>query len=252
MQDRRDVLKWSLLTLTAQSLPFSGFLPLRNIEAQGAKPTTHESQRLTKNWKVLFRGRPRHRGTAALPNDSPLKTLQPFEFQGPRPGDPFLLGKFAADGQWGVHNGELARIDGKNAAVQLVEADDFDLQAVVRADGLGGWFCLIGWDDQSGEGYAVYNVTLKVSGSPWLVVHFRDRRGDEETHREFARLDWKGYQPLVLRVANKSLSLQVGRQVLAKNLALPDYRQGRVILGTYDTRYGPKAVRIRSLRMRAL
>ena len=33
---------------------------------------------------------------------------------------------------------------------------------------------------------------------------------------------------------------------------MPNYEKGRVLLGVYDTRYGPKKLRVHSMRMRSL
>ena len=79
----------------------------------------------------------------------------------------------------------------------------------------------------------------------WLKARF------ERMVREFQRFDWKGDQPLRLKVVNKVLSLQVGKTAVAKRLELPNYSAGEIAVGTYVTQYGPKPVVFQSLRVRS-
>jgi hypothetical protein len=204
---------------------------------------------LSKKWTVLHQPGKAKPNVAPLPKNSTLEVLKDFELQGPRPGDPFLFGNFKSQGEWGLVNGTLKPLDGKHTACKLARADSFELEGVINAEGLGGWFFLLGWDKDNG--YMIYNVNLRVSGSPWLVVEFREAKGIEETHREFHRYEWKGDQPFSMTLEGKELSIIAGREVVAQKLPLPNYRAGDVIVGTYDTRYGPKPLAIQSLRIRA-
>ncbi len=214
--------------------------------------TSNKSKKTTaigKPWRVLYRGRRTRGGPRPIPKNASIQVLNNFELHGPRPGDPFLFGDFKSEAEWKIINGALRPTSGKNSALQLGRIEDFELEGVINAEGLGGWFILLGWDQE--HGYMIYNVNLKKSGSPWLVCEFRGRKGLEETHREFHRFEWKGSQPFRLIVKEKQLSLLVGREVVADKLAMPAYHEGELILGAYDTRYGPKPLAIYSMRIRA-
>ena len=209
-----------------------------------------DPQKLSKkSWEVLWDSHRTAGGTRPLAEDGPLHSLKDLQLQGVPKADPFWLHDFKSSGVWGSIDHRLARIEGENAAVKLIRAENFELQGSVKAEGLGGWFILFGWD--KGHGYAIYNVSIKLSGSPWIVSEFRDSKAISRTHREIHRYQWKGEQPLFLSVENKKLSLQVGREKIAKDLELPNYHTGDIILGTYDTPYGAKPVSVRSLRIRA-
>lgn len=201
-------------------------------------------------WDVLFQSR-RSPAPLPLPEDGPLRPVKQLNLKGALHTDPNHLGLFAINGEFGINGGVLQRASGNNTAVQLTEdTGDFELEANVNAEGLGGWFWLLGWKD--GHGYCVYNVTLKTSGSPWLISEFRGENGIPETLREFNRLAWKGTQPLKLSVMQSKLTLQVGAATLAKDLELPNYHPGALIVGTYDTQYGPRSPKFQSIRLRPL
>jgi hypothetical protein len=217
-----------------------------------SKPKTKKveaSQKLTERWTVLWDSRRAAGGIRPLADNSPLHSLTDLQLQGVPKADPFWLRDFKSSGVWGSVDHRLARIEGKNAAVKLARAENFELQGAVMAEGLGGWFILLGWD--KGHGYAIYNVSLKLSNSPWIVSEFRDSTAIANTHRDIHRYQWKGEQSISLVVENKKLSLRVGRETIAKDLELPNYHAGDIILGTYDTPYGAKPISIRSLRIRA-
>jgi len=201
-----------------------------------------------RNWQVLFSGEPTKRKTVIPLDKFPMLANDTLEFVGPRPGDAYQLGKFQTDGQWGIHQGLVRRIAGSNAALTLAEAEDFELEGRINAEGVGGWFWLLGWKD--GNGYGLYNITFKKSGSPWFTTEFED--GDAlNSGEELHKYRWKGEQPFWLSVENKKLNLKVGkRTAVIRDMPLPNYQRGQIILGTYDTRYGAKDVQIRSLRIR--
>ena len=231
----------------------AGFLGLvmwcGDVAAADAKPDEDgeaPSVTLTSKWQTLYVPK-RGIGTGQMPKNSPLEVLTDFEVTGPRPGHPFEFGEFKSIGRWGEMRGAL-QTSGKNAVLRIARAEDFTLEGQFFGEGLGGWFLLVGWD--TGHGYGLMNVTLKESGSPWLISEFRDSKAIEPTYTELHRLNWKGVQPLRLTVADKKLSLQVGKEVVAEEFELPNYHEGDIILGTYDTRYGPKQARIHSLRIR--
>lgn len=201
-------------------------------------------------WDVVFQSR-RTPAPLPLPDEGPLRPVKQLNLKGALHTDPNHLGLYAINGEFGINGGVLQRVSGNNTAVQLTDAaEDFELEASVNAEGLGGWFWLLGWKD--GHGYCVYNVTLKTSGSPWLCGEFRGDNGISETLREFNRLAWKGTQPFKLSVVQSQLTLQVGAATLAKDLELPNYHPGALIVGTYDTQYGPRSPKFQSIRIRPI
>jgi len=182
-----------------------------------------------------------------LPKKSKLTPLEDFHFLGPRPSHPFVLGEFETDGRWGLINGSVGVVDGKNAALQLAWAEDFVLDGTIEQFGLGGWFMLVGWDE--GQGYAISNVVMKESGSPWFVSEFVDHKSSEDLSTELEKFLWQGEKPFQLRVEEKQLSLTVGPYSVVDRFPLENYQPGRIILGTYDTRYGPRQFLLKSLKI---
>lgn len=209
----------------------------------GAEP------KITKGkWEVLYQAK-KSSGVKPLPKTSGLTNLTELKLSGSMKQDRFHLGEFAINGEFGLGEGLLTRTTGRSAAVELVsDVGDFELEGQINAESLGGWFWLIGWKD--GHGYGIYNVTLKTSGSPWFLSEFRGGVGIAETHQEINRYEWRGMEPLRLSVIENRLNLQVGTALLARELELPSYHAGAIILGTYDTPYGPRDLRIQSVRYR--
>lgn len=201
-------------------------------------------------WQVLhLASKAPRRGIHPLDEKSPVVGLTELNLTGPNPGHPFLLGHFAINGRFGIQDAALSRTEGFNAAVKLADVEDFELEGLVNAEGLGGWFWLLGFEN--GHGYMIYNVTMKTSGSPWQFCEFRGHKAIVETHREINRLEWKGVQPLLLSVKEQELALRVGTARLAEGIELENYHKGQLIVGTYDTEYGALPVRLHSLRIRA-
>lgn len=192
------------------------------------------------SWTQLFDGKT-YKGTFA-PEVS-------FVGVGPILKDPFHIHDYQPDGDWSIVNRQLVPV-GKNSLLGLGEADEFELEAVLSAEGLGGWLVVFGWQPEEKSGAVAYNVTLVKSGSPWHLDFVHDGHVTLEEHREVARFEWKGVQRLQMAVIEKKIYLAVGDRVLYDGLDVPDYEQGLVALGTYDTRYGPKPLRIASLRIR--
>lgn len=238
--------KWSQ-RLTRTVLCAVAVLACHVIDASAQPKTGKPPAR----WQVLhLASKAPRRGIHPLDDKSTLKSLPELNLIGPSPGHPFLLGNFAINGRFGIQDAALTRTEGLNAAIQLAEVEDFELEGLVNAEGLGGWFWLFGFAD--GHGYMVYNVTMKTSGSPWQLCEFRGNKAIEETHREINRLEWKGMQPLILSVKEKKLSLKVGSVRLADGIELENFHKGQLILGTYDTEYGALPVRVGSLRVREI
>jgi len=210
--------------------------------ASGTRP-------LSTRWKVLYLGR-RSRGVRPLPSTGPLTPLDDLKFVGADPGHPFYLGHFACDGRWGIVSGGLQRIEGSNAAFRIARAENFELEGRAQMEKYGGWFLLVGWDQ--GRGYSISSVTMKESGSPWFIAEFRGDRAIKETNHRYDGFEWRNEQPFRVRVVDRKLTFEVGAITVLDREELSNYSEGDIIFGVYDTRYGPRPVRIRALRIRAI
>lgn len=214
------------------------------------KPVPAKTAALTKNWTVLHLGNRRDLSAKPLPKQSKLQQLDEFELTGPQPGHAFVLGNFVSDGTWGVINGAVQLAGGRNGAVKLARANNFELEGTIEMERYGGWFLLVGWDE--GRGYSISNVTMKESGSPWYITEYRGSTAIPETHQEVARHDWERSQVVKVSVKDKVLTFALGKFEVLKEQTLENYAEGDVIFGVYDTRYGPRPVKIHALRIRAL
>lgn len=194
----------------------------------------------TSKWTVLF---------PTPPQKTTLRPLPEFSINGPHPGHAFYLGQFDADCSWKVDDG-LLQPDGKNAALSLGEGENFVMEGRLDASGLGSWFLLVG--DVDGRGYGLWNTTMIESGSPWGLFEYRGDRAIDGTAVDIESYEWKGEQPFRLTVQDHAMTLEVGRRKVIDAVPMPNYTAGRVILGAYDTRYGPKKLKLRSLRVRSL
>jgi len=212
-----------------------------------------ESPGLSPRWTTLLRVTPSSRQAQVLSDSSPLKRLRELQFTGPMPAHPFVLGNFAVDGEFGLVNGGLELVQGKNAAIRLVEqADQFELEGRIAMKDYGGWFLLLGWNEEFGNGYAVYNCTMKQSGSPWFITEMRGRNAVEDTNQELKQLEWRQFQDVKISVRDSQLTFKLGVQTVLDAESLPNYQPGAIIFGVYDTRYGPRPVHIQSLRIRGV
>ncbi len=185
-----------------------------------------------------------------FPKKAKLQQLDSLDFIGPRPSHPFVLGNFSSDGEWGVVNGYLQVISGKNAALQIAWADEFRLEGIMEMANFGGWFLLLGWEE--GRGFAVHNVTMKESGSPWFITEFRGGKAIEDRTQEFGKYEWKGEMPFRVTVVNERLTFEIGRYKLFNEQLIEGYTPGQIILGTYDTRYGPRPLRVKTLKIQGM
>jgi hypothetical protein len=234
--------RFIVLTMLAGSL-------LLGADKPNAKPAEKDKAfTLTNKWAVLVNPTARIRGRRPLPENGPIQSLQELKFTGPKPKHPFVLGEFAADGEFGLVDGALQLTSGGNAVVQLPEADEFELEGIMDHTEYGGWFMAVGWD--TGRGYVISNVTMKDSGSPWYVSELRGSSTVPDGTEELEHFEWLKTQPFRLSVSKKELTLEVGERTVADHVAMPHYEKGRVLLGVYNTRYGPKKLRVQSLRMR--
>lgn len=205
---------------------------------------------LTDKWKVLVNPAKPRAGLVELTKKSPIQNVGEFTLTGPMVGHPFGLGEFATDGRWAMVDGVATPVDGKNALIHLTAADEFEMEGVITQEKFGGWLMLIGWNQ--GHGYSLSNVTLKESGSPWFLCEYRGSKAIESTNNEVKHFEWKGDQPLRMLVKDKKLTVIVGKTSIVEEYPLENYTAGDLFLGTYDTRYGPKPIGVRSLRVRAV
>ena len=212
-----------------------------------------EAAQLSTRWTTLFRAR---RGAArpqTLPRSGPLQSLEELEFTGPMPAHPHVLGNFAVDGEFGVVNGGIELAQGRNAAIRLVEqADQFELEGRIAMKDYGGWFLLLGWNEETGNGYVVHNCTMKSSGSPWFIAEMRGFEAVEDTNQEIRQLEWRRFQDVKISMRESQFTFQLGAQKVLDAETLPNYQPGAIIFGVYDARYGPRPVHIDSLRIRAI
>ncbi len=198
-------------------------------------------------WETLFQAR-RQVGQQPLPENSPVKNLLKLDLKG-ADTDPFHLGPFVINGEFSTENGLLTRTGGRNAAVELVsDVEGFELEGRIAAAGTGGWFWLLGWDQ--GHGYALYNPTLRTSGSPWIISEFRGDQGIKSTIVEINRWEWREPETLKMSVIDSRLNLAVGTSIIARDVELVNYHNGSLMMGRYDTPYGPRTVQVQSLRFR--
>lgn len=239
------------LWLLAVSLVFST-LPMRAEDQQSQKDTKSTEApavELTQKWLVLFNASRRLRN-GPLPLKSKIQNLKELSFTGPEPGHPFVIGDYAEDGEFGLVNNGLQRISGQNASLQLPFADQFELEGMMEQTEFGGWFMLVGWED--GRGYLLSNATMKESGSPWFLSELRGGTAVPEGTKHLVKYEWLRAQPFQLTVKDKQISFSIGERNIINQEPMDNYAPGQVILGVYDTRYGPKKIHISSLRMRAV
>ena len=194
-------------------------------------------------WKTLY-------PTAAA--KTPLVPLEDLSVSGPHVGHPFYFGDFDVTDGWDVTNGLLHAKDqhGGNAAIELGEATDFRLEGVMDASGTGGLFFLVGVKD--GRGHGLWNATMRESGSPWGVFGMRGDKSIEGTAVDLDPYEWKREKPFTLTVEDGKLSFAVDKRTVIDQHPLENYDGGRVIFGVYETRYGPRSVKVRALRARSL
>lgn len=255
---------WLLLVLLLLGAPAQGVRaddePLDEAKSASDAPASEDSTEepaaeepfkvtLTEKWKVLVNPVKPRAGLVELTKKSPIQNVSEFTLTGPMVGHPFGLGEFSADGRWAMVDGVAAPVDGKNALIHLTAADEFEMEGIVTQEKFGGWLMLIGWNQ--GHGYSLSNVTLKESGSPWFLCEYRGSKAIEGTNNEVKHFEWKGNQPLRMLMKDKKLTVVVGKTPIVEEYPLENYAAGDVFLGTYDTRYGPKPIGVRSLRVRA-
>ena len=206
---------------------------------------------LTDKWTVLVDpGRPQP-GIVEFTEKSPIQNVPGFKLVGPMVGHPFGLGEFIVDGHWAMAQGVVQVVEGKkNSLLSLATADQFELEGIIHQEGSGGWLILLGWNQ--GHGYSLSNVSLINSGAPWFMCEYRAAEAIPLTNNQIKKYDWKGNQPFRLIVKDKLLTVTVGQTAIVEEYPLDNYTAGEVFLGTYNTRYGARPLKIRSLRMRAL
>lgn len=205
---------------------------------------------LTSRWKTLLLLRSRRQKAKPIPADMPIQPVINMTFDGPHPEHPHLLGKYDADGRFILHEEYLQQESGNAALVQLPKVDSFDLEGIVNLKGEGSWLILLGWNMETNSGYCLYQPQLRVSGGPFHICRIEKGKTVDKSDRELANVDLNGEGALRIRVLEKKLSLQVLNQAIARDYTLKDYQPGYIMIGTYNSRYGPKKLGIKSLRIR--
>ena len=109
---------------------------------------------------------------------------------------------------------------------------------------------LIGWDPETTSGYCLYQPQLRVSGGPFHLCRIEKGKTVPDSDREISNVDLNGEGALRMRVLDKELSLQVLDHLIVHDYTLKHYQPGHIMIGTYDSRYGPKKLGIGSLRIR--
>ena len=247
--NRSSVLARMILCLCVVSP--SGFAP--DLSAEDAAPAITPAVpvvNITDKWTVLVKpDRPRP-GIVEFTDKSPIQNVAEFKLLGPMVSHPFGLGEFTVDGRWATAQGVVQVVEGKNALLSLATADEFELEGIINQEGMGGWLMLLGWNQ--GHGYSLSNFTLKDTGHPWSLCEYRASEAIAVSNNTVKKFDWKGDQPFRMTVQDKQLTVTVGQTAIVEAYPLDNYTPGQVCLGTYDTRYGARPVKIRSLRIRAV
>lgn len=192
-------------------------------------------------WKVLFPTR------AA---DTSLVPLKDYSIHGPYEDSPLFLSRFAADTSWDVRDRMLQVPGGNNAVLKLGRAQDFILEGTADLSGPGGMFFVFGEDDE--HGYGLSSTTMLKSGCPWQLFEFRAHAAIDGTMQELAKYEPLRADTFRLAVIDSKLSFQIGRIDVFESIPLENYHLGDVLIGVYDTRYGPRKVKIQNLRARGV
>ncbi len=234
-------------TVRRVTFGFLGLLMISSVSSDSVEATKKTGAKFGK-WQYLFRASSKVAGTRPLPENSGIQSLKEFTITGEYEKDVNRLNRVICDGEWGISHGVLTQISGRAAAIKLGRGKNFELEAGIDAQGIGGWFLLFGYDQ--GHGYGIYNVTLKTSGSPWFLIEFRDKKGVTGSDQEIGRYESRGKESLKLRVVENKVSMTIGNRKLLEDIELTSFHEGDIILGTYDTQYGPKPVKVYGIRLR--
>ncbi len=232
----------TLLTLTL-------LLPIVVVRADEAAPA--KAVELTDKWTTLVLIKRSVPAAQEIPKEILVDSPQEFAFEGPHPDHPHLLGHFRTDGRYMLKAGALQREFGNSALLRLPHADQFDLEGIVQLGKEGGCLFLFGWDEESRSGYCVYHTHLRVSGHHWHLCEIKDGKAVPDSDQFLLQRQVEGQGALRIRIAENKLTLQVANAYILKEHELPNYRAGRVLLGTYSPRYGAKDIGVKSLRMKA-
>lgn len=222
--------------------------------AGDAKPASDAIDVPSNEWTVRFIDTNPSRKPKVLPPDSGLKVLKNLPISGGGAGNPHLLSQLNPQSEWFIQEGYLMPADKTDSALRIARVEDFELQGIWNAEGRGGWYILLGYND--GHGYVLENTQFisKESGSPWHITELRGGEGIDDTFRKVChehRFEWKKDQPVRLKVDDQKLSLKVGDEQLIDEEPIPNYSAGELVIGTFKGRYEPKPLKFRSLRIRA-
>lgn len=194
-----------------------------------------------RRWKILF------------PTSAAATTLTPlteYKIDGPYEDSTLFLSKFVVDSSWDVKDRMLQVPNGTNAALKLGRAENFVLEGQIDLTGPGGMFIVLG--ENQGHGYGLCSTTMLKSGSPWKLFEFRGNEAIEGTDEEVGKYEPLRPGPMQLRVEDHKVSLTIGKIMVFENVPMENYHEGDVTIGVFDTKYGPRKVKIQSLRARSI
>ena len=213
------------------------------------EPSAAVATKLTTKWLTLVAATKSPRpGVASLTPKHPLQNATDLKFTGPSVGHRFLLGRFANDGEWAISEGAVQLSKGTNSALRIARAEELELNGDLEWNELGGWFFLLNWN--AGSGTALYNYATKQSGTGCFLCDFKDGQAVPDTNRRLKDYEWKRRHEFTLTIVDGELTLVVGPLTVCKKEKIVA-QEGDLLLGVYDTAYGPRKPKLYSLRIRA-
>lgn len=218
-----------------------------SVSASDAPLTKLTDRPLDTRWSVLFQAKPA-RAAKTQANVLGAHGPCPVKFNGPG-GDANQLGQYEPSGQFRLTDNGLVSARDHESCVHLATAENFHLESAIDASGTGGAIYVFGWNGETG--YAVHQITLKTSEA-WFLYEYRDGKF-HKVPDAIPQFRWKGgFKPVQFSVNDKKLTFRVGDGFLCRDLDLPYYRKGHILIGTTNTSYGPKELTIRAVRAREL
>ena len=227
-----------------------GFIAFLILGVAGASSVELRSEEkvtpLTAKWTTLFSGK-NAKPANKLPTSGRIQNVADLQLIGPGNGHPLLLGQWSSDGDWRIADGGIQLSKGHAAALQLARVTNFELNGELELEDLGGWFFLIGWHE--GKGSALYSYTTKLSGTGWWICDFEDGKAVPDSNHQLKDFEWKHQQDFTLTAHQGELTLKVGKRFVCEKEKILA-QAGDLMLGVYDTQYGPRKMKLANLRIR--
>ena len=156
---------------------------------------------------------------------------------------------FKANGTWEYKDYRYKPTGGDRTALQIAVARDFEIEGVLEFGNEGGMFWLLGWDFDSG--YVLpYSGLRTTAGTAINRIDDGKPNFDKDvTSGRHARL--RGDTHFRIIMINKRLTLEYNDKPVFKNVELPDYEEGAIMLGTFPSQYGARPLNLKALRVRA-